>query len=81
NFWDDPQEAQKIVQQAKHAKDKIKEFTDLEQKYEDLLALLEMAMEEEDESLEKDLQNDYEILQKDLDRLTVATLLAGEYDR
>ena len=80
-FWDEPQEAQKILQQAKQVKDKIKGFTKLQQSYEDLLTLLEMAMEECDASLEKDLQRDYEVLLQELDRITVDTLLSGEYDK
>lgn len=80
-FWNDPQEAQKILQQAKQVKDKIKSFNELNQKYEDVLTLLEMAMEEEDPSLEKEIQRDYVSLQEELEKLTVATLLSGEYDK
>lgn len=81
DFWDDPQGAQKIVQQSKQIKDKIKSFTDLEQKYEDLLVLVDMALEEGDESLINDLQKDYDLIGEELDKLTVETLLSGEYDK
>ena len=80
-FWDDPQEAQKVLQQAKQLKDKIKSFDELNQKYEDLVTLLEMAIDEKDASLEKEILKDYEALREELDQLTVATLLSGEYDK
>ena len=79
-FWDNPQEAQKLHQQAKQVKDKIKSFQVIQQKYEDLISLLEMALDEEDSSIEKEIKEDFESLQQELDQLTVATLLSGEYD-
>jgi peptide chain release factor 2 len=80
-FWDEPQNAQRILQQAKQLKDKIKSYEDLYQKYEDIKTLLEMAIEEEDTSLEKEIQRDFQLLRGELEQLTVSTLLSGEYDK
>ncbi|MFT9495663.1 peptide chain release factor 2 [Anaerosolibacter sp.] len=80
SFWDDTQEAQKILQQLKAYKDKQGRFAEIYQNWEDLLVLLEMAMEEEDPSLEGELQKGVEKLQLDIDKMKVETLLSGEYD-
>nr|WP_207727087.1 peptide chain release factor 2 [Anaerosolibacter carboniphilus] len=80
SFWDDPQEAQKILQQLKGYKDRQGRFAELYQSWEDLLVLVEMAMEEEDPSLEDEIQKGVEKLQMDIDKMKVETLLSGEYD-
>jgi peptide chain release factor 2 len=61
-------------------KDKQGRFAEIYQNWEDLLVLLEMAMEEEDSSLEGEIRKGVEKLQLDMDKMKVETLLSGEYD-
>lgn len=80
-FWDDPQQAQKILQQAKFLKDQVKRYEALHLSWEELQLLLDMALEEEDLSVEKELISGVEKLGQEIDDLRVATLLSGEYDQ
>nr|WP_083273492.1 peptide chain release factor 2 [Geosporobacter ferrireducens] len=79
-FWDDPQKAQKTLQQAKGLKDQVKKFEDLYLSWEELQLLLDMALEEEDASIEKEILNGAEKLGQQIEELRVDTLLSGEYD-
>ena len=55
-FWDDVQNSQKIVQRTATLKNKIKAYDDLKAVYEDTLTLIDLANEEEDESLFDNLE-------------------------
>ena len=81
SFWDEPQEAQKVLQRQKALKDKLDKYKSLQENWEDLGVLLEMAMEEEDLSLVKEISQSLEKLTVELDQLKIETLLSGEYDR
>ena len=50
-FWDDIQRSQKITQHMASLKNKIKAYEDLKASFEDTLTLIDLANEEEDESL------------------------------
>ena len=50
-FWDEPEESQKIMKNLKDLKDQVETVEHLEQSYEDIGLLIEMAYEEEDESV------------------------------
>ena len=49
-FWDDPEQSQKIVQEAGSYKRTLDEFDEMMGAYEDAEVMLEMGEEEEDES-------------------------------
>lgn len=81
NFWDDPQNSQKVLQELKGLKDKVESYKTLKNKYEDVETMIEMAYEEEDDDLVaevKDLLKDFIAYYEDL---RIATLLSGEYDK
>lgn len=80
-FWDDPQNAQKILQRSKQLKDKLERFQHIWETYEEMNLLIDMAIEEADLSVEKDIKQDIERLKEDIDTLRIDTLLSGEYDR
>ena len=80
-FWDDPQNAQRILQQAKQIKGKIQRYEDVYQKYEELNFFLEMAIEEGDASVEQEILEGLKQLEEAVEELKVETLLSGEYDR
>lgn len=48
---------------------------------EEIELLLEMAIEEDDDSLEKDIELSIEKMQYNLDKVRIKTLLDGEYDK
>lgn len=80
-FWNDNEKAQKILQKNKSIKDTIEEYEMLKNDLEEIELLLEMAMEEDDDSLEKDIQLSIEKMQNNLDKVRIKTLLNGEYDK
>lgn len=81
NFWDDMEEAQKVLQKSKQLKNKIDEFERMQSAYEDLLTLIELGIEEKDESVISEARSLAKEFMKDYDDLRIATLLSGEFDR
>ena len=81
HFWDDAKESAKVIKEVKGLKDTIETFSKLETLYEDVETLIEMGYEEEDESIVVEVKESYEQLEKQLDDMTVRTLLSDEYDK
>ncbi|WFD10023.1 peptide chain release factor 2 [Tepidibacter hydrothermalis] len=81
NFWDDNEKAQSLLQENKMLKESIEEFENLENSLEDINVLIELALEEDDLSLEKEVNKSIEDLDSDIDKMKIKTLLNGEYDK
>lgn len=79
-FWDDPDKAQKIAQDVNNLKAEVDGFHKLVGGVDDLEALLEMAMEENDESLIPEMEELLAKNKKELEHLELGMLLSGEYD-
>lgn len=80
NFWDDSEKAQEIMKKLNNKKEKLKSYTDLKEKYEDILTLIDMAIEEEDSSLESEILNLYNEFKKEFKEVKMNSLLTGDYD-
>lgn len=80
NFWDDMEKSQKILQRSSSLKNKLASCEKLQNAYDDLLALIELADEEGDLSLLPQAQEELENFKKDLESQRLTTLLTGEYD-
>jgi peptide chain release factor 2 len=79
-FWNDPDKAKTISQEATLLKTEVEGHEQLAAKAADLMDFLEMAMEEGDTSLADDLEKQYHELEKEIERREVLLLLSGEYD-
>ena len=79
-FWDDIQNSQKVLQRTSVLKNKVSAYERLKADYDDALVMIELADEEEDESLVDECTQGVEKFEKDLDAQTLSTLLTGEYD-
>ena len=77
-FWDDAKESQNTFNKLNSLKDKVKGYNDLKSRFEDLLVLDEMAME--DESLNSELEDTINSFNKDLEEYEIGVLLNDEYD-
>ena len=66
-FWDDVENSQKILQKTGALKNKVSEYDGLVAAYEDTLALVELANEEEDLSLLEEAQNEVEKVKTSLE--------------
>lgn len=80
-FWDDIETSQKILQKTATLKNKVEKYEKLHGKFEDTLALIELANEEEDESLYDEALADVESFETELASQRLQTLLTGEYDK
>ena len=80
-FWNDVERSQKNQTQLKQLQAKVQRFEKLTQERDDLLALVDIAVEMDDDSLLPELAEGYEALEKKLDEARLTTLLSGEYDR
>ena len=80
-FWDDPDKAKKISQEATLLKTEVEGHEELVRKADDLSDYLEMAMEDGDASFAEDIEKQYHDLLKDIEKREVRLLLSGEYDK
>jgi len=81
SFWEDADKAARIMQELKGLKDTVEQCNHLTAQYEDIQTLIEMAYEENDESLVEEIRFLLEGFSEELDTIRVSTLLSGEYDR
>ena len=79
-YWDDPQAAQKKMQQLGRLKDTVALWRDLESSSKNLIELTELALAEDDPSLEEQLTAESDDLAKALGREEVNLTLSGPYD-
>jgi len=80
DFWDDHETAQKILQELNNLKGKVKNYTLLIKKYEDLETLLELCAETNDSEFEQELAQETKDFMKLLEKTKLETLLSGKYD-
>lgn len=80
-FWDEPEVSQKIMKELKDLKDQVETVGHLEQSYEDIGLLIEMAYEEEDQSVLPEIEEELNAFEEGYESLRIQTLLSGEYDK
>lgn len=80
SFWDDNETAQRKMKLQKALKTRLDRYQALVDKSEDIDVLAEMAMEEDDDSVEADVKASFEALKADYEALLLETLLTGAYD-
>ncbi len=79
-FWDDVDNANKVNQRMKVIMNRLDKYAKLESRGEDIKTLIEMAEEENDESLVDEIHEEYASFDADVQALKLETLLKGEYD-
>ncbi len=80
-FWDKTEESRQVMQELKSLKNAIETMEQLTRSYEDIGVLIEMAYDENDESLIPEIQGELEALQDCYDTIRIQRLLSGEYDK
>ena len=80
-FWDDLERSQKALQQIKQLKDKRDSYQALCDSWDNLHALCDLALEENDDSLLSELESEYAAFEAALENSRLETLLSGEYDK
>ena len=80
DLWDDQGSAKALLAELARLEDDVDLVDDLTRKHEDLQTLFELAQDEEDPSVEDEIRQGIEGLQRRVDDLEVRTLLGGEHD-
>ena len=81
DFWNDQKRAQSISMERNRIESELNTFSSIEQQLEDIETLLEMAEEENEESLLDETENSLKSIEEELDSLEVKTVLSGEFDK
>ena len=81
DFWDNANESQHVMKELKGLKDFIETVGTLNQSFEDIGLLIEMAYEENDESLVLEIEEELKNFEACYEEFRIQTLLAGEYDK
>ena len=80
-FYDDMDKAGKILQKIKSLKNRVQGFNDIKNQWEDISTLVELGLEENDDSVLGEVKSGYSELQEKIDNMKLDTLLSGKYDR
>jgi peptide chain release factor 2 len=80
SFWDEPEDAKKTLQRASRLKEDVESWKKTMAQAEDLWTLLNLAIEEGDDSVDDEIEQGVESLGRVVSQLEVAHLLSGEYD-
>ena len=80
NFWNDKDKQLSIFQKLKSAKSKAQNFDTIKNLHSDITVLIQMYIEDEDESLLEEIKEETLNLQNLIETLKLETLLVGEYD-
>ena len=79
-FWNDTKKSGIILQKIKTIKNKVDKFNKISNELKNLLEMSEILMQENDESLVKDIITNTKDIQKQIEDLEISTLLSGKYD-
>ena len=81
-FWQqDSSETGKVLSKIKQIKNKVLQYRNVEQEIGNLQELTELAILENDEEVAKDILKSTIKLENDVEKLQLATLLSGKYDK
>jgi len=79
-FWDDHEKAQKVTQKCNALERKIENYKKLAQLLEDTIDMIDLCLEEGDDSSNEEILADAERFKEQLAAEKLKTLLTGEYD-
>lgn len=80
-FWNDNDKAQKVLQELAFQKTTYDKSENLKSQLEDIEVLIELGMEENDESLEKEIAENLTSIEDDIAEWELERTLGGEYDK
>ena len=80
SFWENPENASKLQKELGSLKNGMEAFSKLENLYEETLMLIDMANEDDDESVLPDVRSDIDRFMESFEEMRIRTLLSGPYD-
>ncbi len=80
-FWDDPVKSNQKMKELKNCKDTVALVNNLQNQYNDMLELIQMAQEEYDPELSESIREEMDSFIATFEELRISTLLSDEYDK
>ncbi|MBI4744248.1 MAG: peptide chain release factor 2 [Actinobacteria bacterium] len=80
DFWSDSNKARSVMEEMSNLRETIEKINKVQDKYEELLILNELAVTEEDEHLSHEFNEEFEKLVKEIESLEIESWFTGEFD-
>lgn len=80
DFWQDQASAQQVSQKASRLEAQLAQYNGWVNSAEEMLLWIQLGIEEDNESIESEVEPKLRKLEKDLDSFELSRLLSGEYD-
>ena len=80
-FWDDPDQAQKVMKEKKTMETTVEAYRALESTLADIEELATLAEDENDPAMDREIGRMFEDFTQKLEEMRIATLLTGKYDK
>ena len=80
DFWTDTENSTKVLQEMKVLKNKVNSFKSLDTLIQDTKALIELGIEEKEESIIQEVKSSIKQITKSLEKLEISNLLSGKHD-
>lgn len=80
DFWNNPDESREVMQTLKNLKDKVEDYEELSNLFTDLMDMIDIAMEEDDESLLQEVKDMESEFIGNYEAMRIRTLLSGPFD-
>ena len=79
-FWDNADISQKVMKRSRQLEAKIERYNKMQESWDDMMTIIEMAQEENDDSMLEELAESYKDLEEKMEATRLETLLNGDYD-
>jgi len=79
-FWDNADVSQKVMKRSRQLEAKIDRYNRMLESWDDMMTIIEMAQEENDESMLDELKISFTELEEKMEATRLETLLNGDYD-
>lgn len=81
SFYEDSKNSTEILKSIKNIQNKLEKYNNIYNAWEDLIALCDIAISENDASMLSELTDGFSEIETTIKTLTLETLLTGEYDK
>ena len=81
DFWNDVEHSNEVMKTVKNLKDTLDAYRVVQEEFEEVGILIEMADEENDASLLSDIEETMQNFKEHFETLRIQTLLSGEFDK
>ena len=81
DFWEEPEKSQHVMRELKSLENNVETAEKLFNHAEDIQILIEMAYEEDDDSMSGDIRKEIRQFEKQYEEIRIGTLLSRDYDK